>query len=235
MKTWVGTSGFQYSEWKGRFYPEKLSKAKMLGFYSSVFNSTESNYTFRSIPSAETIARWVAETPEEFRFSLKAPQRVTHFSKLKECREVMKAFNSSIKGLGGKMGPILFQLPATFKADEKLLREFLKSMPKRLKMAFEFRHDSWLTEKTYSILADKNVALCWADSEEFSVPKVVTADFGYLRLRRKNYTKSALKKSADDVRKRSDEWKEAFVFFKHEETGTGPKFARRFSEVLESI
>ena len=232
MKAWIGTSGYQYDEWKGSFYPEKLSKPKMLGFYASVFNSTESNYTFRSVPSAKTINRWAEETPEEFRFSLKAPQRVTHFAKLKECGGAMRDFYKAVKGLGSKQGPVLFQLPATFKADAALLRDFLKSLPKGLRAAFEFRHESWLTDEIYTELADGNAALCWAEAEEFSVPRVATADFGYLRPRRGDYTAATLADLADALSGQDKKWGEAFVYFKHEETGTGPDFARAFTKAL---
>ena len=130
MNTWIGTSGFQYKEWKGSFYPEKLSLPKMLAFYATQFNSTEINYTFRSLPSEKTIARWMDETPDNFRFSLKAPQRVTHFAKLRKCGEAMNEFRQAVKGLGKKLGPVLFQLPETFRGDAVLLQEFLSSLPK---------------------------------------------------------------------------------------------------------
>src|SRR6188768_3059557 len=133
MKSWIGTSGFQYPEWQGKFYPDDMSKAKMLPFYAAQCGTTEINYTFRSIPSAKTIERWCSETPEKFRFSLKAPQRVTHFAKLKDCGEVIDTFFLAVSGLGEKMGPVLFQLPPSFKADAGLLREFLRSLPKRMR------------------------------------------------------------------------------------------------------
>lgn len=233
MKSFIGTSGFQYPEWHGKFYPEKLSKARMLGFYSTVFNSTESNYTFRSLPSAKTIERWVAETPEDFRFSLKAPQRVTHFAKLRNCGEVMRAFQEAARGLAGKLGPVLFQLPPTFVADAGLLREFLAVLPAGLRAAFEFRDESWFTEEIYGILADKNAALCLAESEDLVTPRVVTADFSYLRLRREDYKTRDIQDWADFVRAQSKQWPEAFVYFKHEETGVGPDFARAFIKELK--
>lgn len=233
MKAWIGTSGYQYAEWKGGFYPEKLSKPKMLGFYASVFNSTESNYTFRSVPSANTIAKWGKETPDNFRFSLKAPHRVTHFAKLKECGGAMQDFYKAVTGLGRKLGPVLFQLPPTFKADAGLLRDFLNSLPTGLRAAFEFRHGSWLTEEIYAVLADGKAALCWAETENFSVPRVATTDFGYLRPRRGDYTGKTLAGLAEAVRGQEAKWGEAFVYFKHEETGAGPNFAKTFTEALK--
>lgn len=232
MNTWTGTSGFQYPEWKGKFYPEKLSTAKMLTYYAGELNSTEINYTFRSLPSEKTILRWTGETPEEFRFSLKAPQRVTHFSKLKNCGEVMGTFLESVKGLGDKLGPVLFQLPPTFKADGVLLEDFLAVLPKGLRAAFEFRDESWLTEAVFGILAKHNAALCVAESEGFETPRVATADFGYLRPRREDYTAADIKKWAKFVKNQSKGWNEVFAYFKHEETCVGPGFAKALMKAL---
>jgi uncharacterized protein YecE (DUF72 family) len=233
MKTWIGTSGFQYKEWKGSFYPEKLSPPKMLAFYAGVFNSTEINYTFRSLPSDKTIARWSDETPDDFRFSLKAPQRVTHFAKLRKCGDVMNEFRQAVKGLGKKLGPVLFQLPETFKGDAVLLSEFLASLPKGLQAAFEFRHESWFTDEVFEALAARNAALCLAESEELSTPRVVTADFGYLRLRRDGYTDKQLRDWADFIQAQSAKWSETFVYLKHEDTAAGTGFAKKLMAELD--
>lgn len=232
MKTWTGTSGFQYPEWKGKFYPEKLSTAKMLTFYAGEFSSTEINYTFRSIPSEKTIQRWSGETPDKFRFSLKAPQRVTHFAKLKDCREVMDVFFESVAGLGEKLGPVLFQLPPTFKSDAALLGDFLASIPKGRRTAFEFRHESWLTDSIYGVLLEHNAALCVAESEDFQTPEIATADFGYLRPRREDYTAAGIKRWAKFTQSQSKGWSEVFAYFKHEETCVGPGFAKAFMKAL---
>lgn len=244
--TWIGTSGFQYPEWKGKFYPEGLSKAKMLTYYASQFNSTEINYTFRSIPSAKTIQRWYDETPAGFRYSLKAPQQVTHFSKLKDCGDIMDAFFQSVSGLGDKLGPVLFQLPPTFKVDAERLKTFLasvsspkkstrsKSTPTDRKLAFEFRHDSWFTEDVYGILSEFDAALCLAESEEFETPRMVTASFGYLRPRREDYKPSQIKQWAQFTREQlqANTWSEAYAYFKHEETCVGPEFAKTLQKHL---
>lgn len=238
----IGTSGFQYPEWKGKFYPADLSLAKMLTYYSSQFDSTEINYTFRSTPSAKTIQRWCDETPEGFRFALKAPQKVTHFAKLKDCTDVMEAFFQSVKGLGLKTGPVLLQLPPTFKADPERLHSFLKSLtpPKKSskadgtsslrRLAFEFRHESWFTDDVRGILSEHGAALCIADSEDLETPALATADFGYLRLRQEDYTPAQLKRWAKFVHEKMADstWSESFVYFKHEETGIGPEFAKSF-------
>ncbi|MCW1886547.1 DUF72 domain-containing protein [Luteolibacter flavescens] len=231
MKTWIGTSGFQYKEWKGSFYPEKLSLPKMLAFYAGEFPSTEINYTFRSLPSEKTITRWAEETPDDFRFSLKAPQRVTHFAKLRKCGQAMNEFRQAVTGLGCKLGPVLFQLPETFTADAPLLADFLDSMPKGLRAAFEFRHASWFADKVFDALAARNAALCIAESEELETPRIATADFGYMRLRRDRYTTDEIAERAEFIR--SQEWKEAFAYLKHEDTAAGTGYARQLMAALE--
>jgi len=224
---WVGTSGFQYKEWKGTFYPETLSLAKMLPYYAERFPTTEINYSFRRIPSEKTLTNWSANTPAKFRFSLKAPQEITHFRKLRDCAEVLGRFSATLKTLGEKLGPVLFQLPPFLKNDHVLLKDFLATIPKGLQSAFEFRHESWFNDETFSALKSKNAALCIADTEELTTPIVATADFGYFRLRNTGYTKADIKRWAKVIGEHRRKAKDIFVYFKHEETGTGPKFARQ--------
>jgi uncharacterized protein YecE (DUF72 family) len=164
MKFWIGTSGFQYTEWREVFYPAKLPAAKMLPFYAERFQTTEINYTFRRIPSGKTIESWCELTPEQFAFSLKAPQRVTHFAKLQNCTESLNYFFGVIQGLEHKLGPLLFQLPPSFKKDAQVLQAFLAELPNGIRAAFEFRHDSWLDDEIFENLRAHNAALCIADS-----------------------------------------------------------------------
>ena len=225
MQNWIGTSGFQYAEWKGTFYPEKLPASKMLGFYAEHFSTTEINYTFRRIPSAQTIQRWVEGTPPRFTFSLKAPQRITHFSKLRDCGDTLRFFYSVVSALGEKLGPVLFQLPPSFKKDVPLLADFLREFPVGMRAAFEFRNTSWFADDTYAALAQAEVALCVAESEKIQAPPVTTAKYGYLRLRREDYQAADVQRWAMFVRQQADKWSEAFIYFKHEESGMGPKLA----------
>ena len=231
-RIWIGTSGYQYPEWLGSFYPEKLSKAKMLAYYAERFSTTEVNYTFRSIPSDKSLKRWMDETPEAFRFSLKAPQRVTHFAKLRNCAELIEFFAEKVSALGPKLGPILFQLPPTFKADAAVLADFLAAMPSKMRAAFEFRHDSWFADSVFEILRKRNAALCIADTDDLSTPILCTADFSYFRLRREDYTAAGLKRWAEQVKKIAAVSVDTFVYFKHEETGIGPKFGARMIKLL---
>jgi uncharacterized protein YecE (DUF72 family) len=233
MKSWIGTSGFQYTEWKGTFYPETLPASKMLPFYAERFSTTEINYTFRRIPSGKTIESWFNATPARFKFSLKAPQKVTHFAKLRDCADTLRHFYQVILDLESKLGPVLFQLPPAFKKDAPLLASFLNDIPSGSQAAFEFRHASWFDDEVFALLKDKNMALCIADSEKLSAPVVATADYGYLRLRRADYQAVDIARWAEEIKRKENIWSDAFVYFKHEESGTGPKLAGQLAEIIE--
>lgn len=230
---WVGTSGFQYPEWKGTFYPETLSTAKMLPFYASHFSTTEINYSFYRIPSEKTLVNWAAATPQQFRFSMKAPQEITHRRKLRDCTEVLGRFCEVLKALGTKLGLVLFQLPPFLRNDTALLKDFLATLPAGVRSTFEFRHASWFNDETFAALKSSNVALCIADTENSTTPIVTTADFGYLRLRNPAYKNSEIKRWGREIIKQHVSWKESYIYFRHEETGTGPKFARQLLDEPE--
>jgi uncharacterized protein YecE (DUF72 family) len=229
---WVGTSGFQYPEWKGTFYPETLSTAKMLPFYSARFSTTEINYSFYRIPGEKTLTNWAAATPSQFRFSMKAPQEITHRRKLRDCADVLKRFCGVLKCLDGKLGPVLFQLPPFLRSDLALLEDFLAALPPRLRSAFEFRHASWFNDETFGVLKSKNAALCIADTETLATPITVTADFGYFRLRNLAYTKADIARWAKVIVKQRRSKADTYVYFRHEESGIGPKFARQLLDEL---
>jgi uncharacterized protein YecE (DUF72 family) len=231
MKFWIGTSGFQYAEWKGNFYPEDLPAAKMLPFYAERFSTTEINYTFHRIPAPKTIENWKAQTPEKFRFALKAPQRITHWSKLRDCADTLEYFLKVVHGLGERLGPVLFQLPPTFQKDADVVRSFLREFPS-MRAAFEFRHESWFDAEIFDLLKSRNITLCIADTEALATPKKITADYGYFRLRREDYTKSDVERWAEFVRDQKSNWKDVFVYFKHEESGIGPKLAQQMVKLL---
>jgi uncharacterized protein YecE (DUF72 family) len=231
MHHWIGTSGFQYAEWKGNFYPEDLPAAKMLPFYADRFSTTEINYTFHRIPSPRTIDNWKALTPANFRFALKAPQKITHWSKLRDCADTVEYFYRVISGLGERLGPVLFQLPPTFKKDADALRSFLRELP-TMRGAFEFRHESWFDDEILGLLEGRNIALCIADTDALETPQKMTADYGYLRLRREDYKKSDVARWAKFVSGQGRAWKDVFVYFKHEESGMGPKLAQQMIQML---
>ena len=231
MKCWIGTSGFQYAEWKGTFYPEDLPAAKMLSFYAERFSTTEINYTFHRIPAPKTIENWKQLTPDNFRFSLKAPQKITHWSKLRECADTLEYFCKVATGLGERLGPVLFQLAPTFKKDIDVLSSFLREFPS-MRAAFEFRHESWFDDEIFGLLKSRNVALCIADTDDLATPKKITANYGYLRLRREDYQRIDVERWAKFVREQEADWQDAFVYFKHEESGIGPKLAQQMMQLL---
>jgi uncharacterized protein YecE (DUF72 family) len=228
----VGTSGYNYTEWKGPFYPADLPAAKMLPYYAARFATVEINATFYRMPTAKTLAGWDAATPAGFVLALKAPQRITHFARLRGIDDPLRFFCDVARTLGPKLGPLLFQLPPNFKKDTDRLAETLFLLPPDLRAAFEFRHDSWLSDDVYDLLRRRNAALCIADTETASTPLVATADFGYLRLRDEGYGEADLGRWAETIRGLGASWSETFVYFKHEESGTGPAFARRLVELL---
>ncbi len=231
-EAWVGTSGFQYPEWKGKFYPEDLPASKMLGYYAEHFRTTEVNYSFRRIPSEKAIENWSKSTPDGFRFSFKAPQKVTHFAKLRDCEEVVNVFFEALAPMGEKLGSVLFQLPPSFKKDIGVLREFLSILPGKMRPAFEFRHESWFGEEIFDALNEANAALCVAEDEDLSTPFVATANFGYLRPRREDYTKQDIGKWAKSIEAQREKWSDAYIYFKHEEQCVGPKYAVQMQGLL---
>jgi uncharacterized protein YecE (DUF72 family) len=231
LTIWVGTSGYNYPEWRGTFYPDRWPAAKMLSFYAERFRTVEVNYTFYRMPNARTVAGWVAQTPSGFRFALKAPQRVTHHARLRDVAEPLRYFFDTARGLGDKLGPVLFQLPPNFRQDVGRLQECLALVPGDLRCAWEFRHPSWLADEVYAVLRARNAALCVADTAEATTPLVATADFGYFRLRDEGYQAADLDRWAAAVRR--PQWRETFVYFKHEASGVGPAFAAELAARLE--
>lgn len=232
MDIWVGTSGFQYAEWKGAFYPEEMPTSKMLPFYAARFSTTEINYSFHRIPSGKTIEGWFKATPDRFKFALKAPQKVTHFAKLQNCGDTMRYFHQVICDLEKKLGPVLFQLPPALKKDTGRLAAFLDDIPEGMRGAFEFRDASWFDDEVYILLRSRNMALCIAESEKLSTPMVATAGYGYLRLRREDYQSADVARWTETIKSNEGVWSDVFVYFKHEESGIGPKLA---SEMIERL
>jgi uncharacterized protein YecE (DUF72 family) len=230
MSILIGTSGYNYPEWRGTFYPEKFSTAKMLAYYAERFPTVEINYTFYRIPTEKLLAGWAAGTPENFSFTLKAPRRITHDSKLQRCEELLQTFCRTARTLGPKLATLLFQLPPTFKKDARVLSEFVDLFPEGTRAAFEFRHLSWFEAEIFETLRRRNIALCVADSDKLHTPVEVTADYGYFRLRDEGYQQADIDRWAQTIR--SLGLNDVFVYFKHEEQGLGPDFARRLIAAL---
>lgn len=231
MDVHVGTSGYSYKEWKGSFYPAGLKAADMLRFYSERFRTVEINNTFYRMPNAELLQSWADQVGPTFRFVLKAPQRITHQKRLNAVDEDVAYFFSVASRLDEKLGPALFQLPPYAKKDLPRLDALLRLIPEGRRVALEFRHESWFADDVYERLHASNAALCVADTDEEPLHAIrATADWGYLRLRRAEYDTDAL--GAWAARVRDQRWRETYVFFKHEDEGTGPRFAASFLERL---
>ncbi len=232
MNLHVGTSGYSYKEWKGNFYPEKLPAKDMLPYYASRLKAVELNNTFYRLPQKSMVENWKEQVPENFRFSIKASQRITHFKRLKEVEDETKYLLDTVSVLEDRLGVVLFQLPPNMKKDLPRLETFLDCLPRTTKAAFEFRHQTWMEDDVLEVLKHKNHALCISDTDDLPVTHIDrTADWGYLRLRRVEYSESNLAEWLKRVR--DQQWKEAFVFFKHEDEGTGPRLAAQFLSLAD--
>lgn len=230
MNLYVGTSGYSYKPWKGSFYPKDLPDRQMLPYYGEHFRTVEINNTFYAMPKASVLEGWAEAVPADFRFVLKAPQKITHVKRLNGADELVADFLEITKTLAERRGPLLFQLPPNMKKDVARLRSFLALLPPPLRAAFEFRHASWFDDEVFGLLRDHRSALCVADADDdLEVPFVSTADWGYLRLRRAEYDDADLAEWAKRVQGQA--WGDAFVFFKHEDEGKGPRLAKRYLEL----
>jgi len=232
MNFYVGTSGYSYKEWKGTFYPPKLPAEQMLSYYGTQFKTVEINYTFKRLPTLSVLRTWAGAVPAGFRFVLKAPELITHRKRLKDVDDILTRFLHTAGQLKTRLGALLFQLPPNFKKDTPRLGAFLKLLPRKRRVAFEFRHPSWFDEEVFALLRGHRAALCIADADDdLAVPFVPTANWGCLRLRRQEYDNKALKKWVKQVRQQA--WQDVFVFFKHEDEGKGPQLAKRFLNLAE--
>src|SRR5258708_17130451 len=229
MAVRVGTSGYSYTAWKGSFFPADLASSRMLEFYAQKLSTVEMNNPFSRMPTSAAFAHGAEQVPEGFVFTLKAPRRITHQKQLADCADETSHFLRLASELGAKLGPLLFQLPPFMKKDLTRLRDFLASLPKSFASAFEFRHDSWMDDQVFEALREKNAALCIADTDEQEGQGISTANWGYLRLRRSDYPAASLASWGKLI---PGDGARAYVYFKHEEEGKGPKFAMDFEAAV---
>jgi uncharacterized protein YecE (DUF72 family) len=234
MRIHVGTSGYNYPEWKGTFYPSDLPAKKMFEFYAARFTTVEINYTFYRMPTVKMAEGWRDQAPAGFTYTLKAPRRITHDKRLKDVGDAVKLFCEAAIGLGDHRAALLFQLPPNLRCEVTRLDEALKCVPAGLRTAWEFRHDSWLNDEVYACLTAHQAALCIADFGDKTTPLQQTAKHGYFRLRDEGYTPADIQGWADRVRQMASQWDDAFVYFKHEDEGKGPEFARIFLDAIGS-
>jgi uncharacterized protein YecE (DUF72 family) len=234
MRLSVGTSGFSYAEWKGPFYPADLAASRMLAYYAERLPSVEINNTFYRLPRRSVLEGWVAEVPESFRFAVKASQRITHQKRLRDVADETRYLIDVTQALGTRLGALLFQLPPNLKRDLERLDRFLELLPPEARAAFEFRHPSWLDPNVLDRLRARSFA--WVVNDDSDAPPadfLVTAPWAYVRLRREAYPRDELAAWAARIRAR--ELEEAFVFFKHEDAGAGPRLAAEFVEVVKRL
>lgn len=232
---WVGTTGYSYDEWNGTFYPEGLPERDRLRFYGERFASVEINQTFYRTPNLRTFQSWAKDTPSRFTFSLKAPRRITHDQQLRDAGEAVPDFFDAVEALGGKLGTVLFQLPPFLRKDVPRLEDFLHQLPPGYRAAIEFRSPSWYHDDVFACLQRFGVALCISDRDEKETPFETTAAFGYLRLRRSEYSEADLATWAERLAGTSAAWSSAYVYFKHEQAGRGPALATRFAELTAQV
>lgn len=233
IKIHVGTSGYAYKEWKGKFYPEKISSREMLRFYSGRFNTVEINNTFYRMPKESVLASWAEQVPGDFVFALKAPRVITHLKQLRNVFEETEYLFRTLSILDGQLGPVLFQFPKSFRADRPALQDFLDLIPGGRACAFEFRSSSRLDDGVLDLLRESGSSLCIADADENPAHEIIsTAPWGYLRLRRSDYTDADLSEWLERIL--SQKWEKAFVFFKHEDDAKGPEAAIRLREFADS-
>ncbi len=227
IKIHVGTSGFGYKEWKGKFYPEKINPKAMLRFYSERMDTVEINNTFYHMPTRAMLESWMDQVPDDFIFAIKAPQKITHVKQLRNVEDDTEYLFQTISLLGKRLGPILFQFPKSFRPDGALLSSFVELIPKKFPCAFEFRNSGWMDREYLDILANKKYSLCMNDTDEKPVADIIsTAEWGYLRLRRSDYTDKDLARWFEKIH--SQKWTEVFVYFEHEDKAKGPEYAIRF-------
>jgi uncharacterized protein YecE (DUF72 family) len=230
MKLHVGTSGYSYKEWKGNFYPEDLPAKEMLSYYSRRLPAVEINNTFYRLPQPGMIENWKTQVPARFRFSIKATQRITHIKRINNVAEETKYLLETCALLEKRLGVVLFQLPPNMKKDADRLTRFLELLPTGARAAFEFRHETWFDDEVFGLLRDRDCALVVSDTDEKPLTEIIsTARWGYLRLRRTTYEENDL--VAWLKRVQAQKWKDSFIFFKHEDEGTGPKLAARFLDL----
>jgi uncharacterized protein YecE (DUF72 family) len=233
MKIFVGTSGFSYKEWQGKFYPEKVSPKEMLRFYSKRLAAVEINNTFYHMPTERVLTSWAEQVPEDFIFALKAPQVITHLKRLRHVDEEAEYFFRTLAILDRKLGPVLFQFPKSFRADRSALEDFLALIPDNISCAFEFRSPTWLKTEILDLMRDRGFSLCTPDADENPAAEIIkTASWGYLRLRRADYTEADLSHWLAKIL--AQQWDKAFVFFKHEAEAKGPEDALRFRELSDA-
>lgn len=237
-KIHIGTSGWHYKHWKGRFYPEDIKPQAQLAYYAKLFTTVELNNSFYRLPTDDMFRNWASTVSPGFLFAVKGSRYFTHMKKLKLTKEDLKAFFYSIDGLGNKLGPILFQLPPGWKLNLERLGHFLSILPKHYKYVFEFRNPTWYTTDVYSLLKKYNCSLCWYHLAGYTSPEEITARFVYIRLHgpgdkyQGSYTTQTLKKWAKKCDVLAKQGKTVYIYFDNDEAGYAAFNALKLAELI---
>lgn len=224
---YLGTSGWSYPEWKGKFYPAKIAGDEMLPFYASCFDAVELNNSFYRMPKAESMAKWARTVPDGFRFAVKAPRQITHSRRLLNVEEPVARFLEVVRAMGTRLGPLLFQLPPNMKVEPERLAGLLSLLPAGQTMAFEFRHESWLCDPVFSLLRQHDAALCLAETDEAVAPLLPASGFVYLRLRKSDYSGEELVAWREKLSALVAQGRDVYCFFKHESSAKGPEYVQK--------
>jgi len=234
MSLYVGTSGYSYKEWMGKFYPEKIPAKDMLSYYAARLQAVEIYNIFYRMPRPGLMESWKVQVADNFRFSVKASRGITHFKRLKDATNQTRFMLETVSALEDRLGAVRFQLPRDMKKNISALETFLKDLPVETPAVFEFQHPSWFDDEVSALLRSHKRVLCVSDTDDMPVDHIdKTADWGYLRLRRVNYSEADLKDWINRIR--AQDWKDTFVFFKHEDEGTGPKLAAQFLNLFGPV
>jgi uncharacterized protein YecE (DUF72 family) len=232
---YLGTSGFAYDEWRhGVFYPEGLPASGMLRHYAAVLGSVEINYTFRRYPTEKVLATWKQQTPDDFRFTLKAHQRITHSRRLRNAGADVRDFVNKAGALGDRLGPLLFKCPQGLTYDEGVLRAFARDLPPGVRAVMDFRDPSWSDAR--ELTAEVGLAWCMADTDELAAGDDDWAEepFTYLRLRRAEYSDAELENWARRINGALDRGRDVYCYFKHEDSAAGPRMALRLAQAIRA-
>ena len=235
-RAFVGTSGWSYTSWRPKFYPEGTKSAAFLSYYATRFATMEINYTFNHLPTEKNVAQWTAATPEDFTFALKASQQITHRKQLRAPAETLPIFFERARPLGRRLGPILFQTPPWVKRDDDRLAMFLAALPRDVRCALEVRDPSWYVPEVYDLLRTAKVPLVHAEGEKAPSPVETlgaTADFAYVRLRDRNgYPDDAVDAWAERLRAILDSGKDVYAYFRHDDDGSNALSAERLRRAI---
>ncbi len=237
MEPRVGTSGYSYRWWWGRFYPREVKPGEWLEFYARRFNTVELNATFYRLPDPERFRAWAARVPEDFLFAVKANRVITHVRRLRNCAEPLGAFFDAVVHLGEKLGPVLYQLPPTLKADLALLRAFLAALPEGFTHVFEFRHESWFTQDALELLKEHGCAFCVHDHGGMAVPHATTSGVAYWRFhgpgeRGECYGAARLAAPAGELAALARSGKRVFAYFNNDAMACAVRDAEELMKLI---